>query len=90
MPFAQVASWKTWSQREPHLSGALVSQVRFAGATPLGTSLDRKVLQPLVVAPAYNQHLRKPVLCLIITDGEQKASLEVMMVPLQMQGLLTC
>lgn len=45
-------------------------QVRFGGTTPLGTELDRKVLQPMVVNPARSSQLRKPVLVICITDGE--------------------
>ncbi|WVQ75490.1 hypothetical protein IAR50_005115 [Cryptococcus sp. DSM 104548] len=47
----------------------LVSQIQFSGLTPLGTSLWQKVLQPLVLGPAYHGRLRKPVLVLCITDG---------------------
>ena len=36
----------------------------------MGTNLDRKVLQPLVVNPARSSQLRKPVLVICITDGE--------------------
>jgi hypothetical protein len=48
----------------------MLSQIKFTGTTPLGTSLDRKVLQPLVLGPARSQQLRKPVLVIAITDGE--------------------
>jgi hypothetical protein len=48
----------------------LALQIKFTGTTPLGTSLDRKVLQPLVVGPARSQQLRKPVLVIAITDGQ--------------------
>ena len=37
--------------------------------TPLGTSLQKKVLEPLVLSPAKHGSLRKPVLIVIITDG---------------------
>ncbi|BFZ55384.1 hypothetical protein PYCC9005_002424 [Savitreella phatthalungensis] len=47
----------------------LVSQIRFTGITPLGTSLERKVLEPYVLGPARASHLRKPVLAITITDG---------------------
>ena len=45
-------------------------QIKFSGTTPLGTNLDRKVLQPLVIGPARSSQLRKPVLVIVITDGE--------------------
>jgi hypothetical protein len=48
----------------------LVSRVRFAGLTPLGTSLRNKVLEPMVVAPARAGRLQKPVLIITITDGQ--------------------
>ncbi|KAF7161782.1 hypothetical protein CNMCM5623_007247 [Aspergillus felis] len=48
----------------------LVSRVRFAGLTPLGTSLRNKVLEPMVVAPARAGRLEKPVVIITITDGQ--------------------
>jgi hypothetical protein len=47
----------------------LISQVKFSGLTPLGTALDQKILQPLVVGPARSNALRKPVLVVAVTDG---------------------
>lgn len=47
----------------------LVSQVKFSGLTPLGTSLQRKVLEPLVLGPARQGRLQKPVVVIAITDG---------------------
>lgn len=40
-----------------------------AGLTPLGTSLDKKILQPLVLGPARAGRLEKPVVVIVITDG---------------------
>lgn len=48
----------------------IVEQVRFSGITPLGTNLDRKVIQPLVIQPIRSRQLQKPVLVCVITDGE--------------------
>ncbi|CAG8223180.1 unnamed protein product [Penicillium nalgiovense] len=48
----------------------LVSQVRFSGLTPLGTSLRSKVIDPMVVQPAQANRLDKPVLVITITDGQ--------------------
>ncbi|RSH82439.1 uncharacterized protein EHS24_007408 [Apiotrichum porosum] len=47
----------------------LVNQVKFSGLTPLGTSLMNKVLQPLVLGPARQGTLQKPVVVIAITDG---------------------
>ena len=47
----------------------LLSQIRYSGLTPLGTSLDKKILQPLVLGPARAGRLEKPVLIIAITDG---------------------
>ncbi|KAK4049947.1 hypothetical protein OIV83_003771 [Microbotryomycetes sp. JL201] len=47
----------------------LVNQVKFSGLTPLGTALDQKVLQPLLLGPARSNMLKKPLLVVAITDG---------------------
>jgi len=47
----------------------LINQVKFSGLTPLGTALDQKVLQPLLLGPARSNQLRKPVLIIAVTDG---------------------
>ncbi|KAL1868167.1 hypothetical protein Plec18167_008358 [Paecilomyces lecythidis] len=47
----------------------LISQVRFQGLTPMGTSLKHKVLDPLVLDAARHGQLQKPVLVITITDG---------------------
>ena len=44
----------------------LLSQIRYSGLTPLGTSLDKKILQPLVLGPARAGRLEKPVLIIAI------------------------
>ncbi|KAJ5983608.1 hypothetical protein N7481_005707 [Penicillium waksmanii] len=48
----------------------LVSRVRFAGLTPLGTNLRSKVIDPMIVGPARANRLDKPVLVITITDGQ--------------------
>ncbi|KAH7424577.1 hypothetical protein KP509_11G014200 [Ceratopteris richardii] len=49
----------------------LLSRVRFSGNTPLGTNFDRKVIQPLILEKARsNVPMAKPVLAILITDGE--------------------
>lgn len=47
----------------------LINQVRFSGLTPLGTNLNNKILEPLVLGPARANRLQKPVLIIAITDG---------------------
>ena len=47
-----------------------VKCLRGVGLTPLGTALDRKVLQPMVLGQARSQSMQKPVLVICITDGE--------------------
>ncbi len=49
---------------------SLVSQVNFSGMTPLGTNFDKKVIQPLVLGQAGSNTMMKPILAIIITDGE--------------------
>ncbi|GAA5866521.1 hypothetical protein JCM8547_000653 [Rhodosporidiobolus lusitaniae] len=48
----------------------LIASVNFSGLTPLGTSLEQKIIQPLVVGPARANALRKPVLVIAVSDGE--------------------
>lgn len=55
--------------RNSQEAAQLVQRVRFSGLTPLGTSMDRKILQPLVLGPARSNALQKPVLIITITDG---------------------
>ncbi|KAI8924627.1 hypothetical protein BC831DRAFT_464410 [Entophlyctis helioformis] len=48
----------------------LLQRVSFSGMTPLGTRFNERVLQPLVLQPALAGRLNKPVLAIVITDGE--------------------
>ncbi|KAL2918931.1 hypothetical protein HK105_201765 [Polyrhizophydium stewartii] len=48
----------------------LVERVRFSGMTPLGTQFKSKVIDPIVLGPAISGQMAKPVLTIIITDGE--------------------
>lgn len=48
----------------------LMKKVNFSGLTPMGTQLRAKVIEPLVVGPARNNQLQKPVLIIAITDGQ--------------------
>ena len=54
---------------EPQIE-AIVDSVGFKGLTPMGTSLQNKVLAPMVIKPAKEGALRKPVLVITITDGQ--------------------
>ena len=56
--------------KQPQQVEDLISRVRFQGLTPMGRELQNKVLQPLVVNAASAGQLRKPVLVIIITDGQ--------------------
>lgn len=46
-----------------------IRRARFQGVTPLGTALDQKILQPMLVRPAMARQLRKPLLVVVVTDG---------------------
>ena len=56
--------------RTPTDVQTLIQQVRFSGLTPLGTSLDAKIIQPLLIGPARSNQLPKPLLIIAVTDGE--------------------
>lgn len=56
--------------KTPQQVEQLISSIRFQGLTPMGRELQNKVLQPLVVNAAQSGQLRKPVLVIIITDGQ--------------------
>ncbi len=45
-------------------------QVQFTGMTPLGSSLDSKVIRPFLGGGISNRNLQKPILVITITDGE--------------------
>ncbi|KAL8864509.1 MAG: hypothetical protein Q9198_009816 [Flavoplaca austrocitrina] len=48
----------------------IVSRIQYTGLTPLGTELRNKVIDPMVLGPARNRQLQKPVLVVTITDGQ--------------------
>jgi hypothetical protein len=56
----------------------LVSRVTFTGPTPLGSMLQRKVLEPMLFAKAAVQ-VAKPLLVIIVTDGEPDSKEEVLL-----------
>lgn len=41
----------------------------------MGTMLEKKLILPFVTGPAQNGALRKPVLVIVITDGEPVGTL---------------
>jgi uncharacterized protein YegL len=49
---------------------ALLGQIQYCGTTPLASSLQSKVLAPIVYRLADQGQLSKPVLIISITDGE--------------------
>jgi hypothetical protein len=48
----------------------IFTRVSFSGLTPLGTQLNAKVLEPLVLGKARRNALEKPILVVAITDGQ--------------------
>lgn len=48
-------------------------QIKFTGMTPLGSSLDSKVIRPILGAGIHSCNLEKPILVIAITDGEPTA-----------------
>ena len=48
----------------------IMSHVEFKFNTPLGGQLRAQVLEPLVLEPARRGQLRKPVMVIVVTDGE--------------------
>lgn len=44
--------------------------VNFKGLTPMGTSMDKKVIQEIVLPKARSGQMQKPVLVIAITDGQ--------------------
>ena len=56
--------------KTPQQVEELISRIRFQGLTPMGRELQNKVLQPLVLNAARSGQLRKPVLVMVITDGQ--------------------
>lgn len=50
-------------------ANALMGQIKFSGLTPLGTALQQKIMEPLVLGPARAGRLQKPVLIIAVTDG---------------------
>lgn len=47
-----------------------MDKIDYTGGTPLGTRLSSKILEPMILSKAKSGSLRKPVIVVIITDGE--------------------
>lgn len=47
-----------------------INSVDFDGCTRLGNVLDSKIIQPLIIQKARSGTLRKPVVVVVIPDGE--------------------
>lgn len=56
--------------RDALTANNLIQQVQFTGMTPLGSSLDSKVIRPFLGGGISNRSLQKPILVITITDGE--------------------
>lgn len=48
----------------------LIANIKFAGLTPLGRELKRKVIDGLVIPKARSGQMQKPVLVITVTDGQ--------------------
>lgn len=48
----------------------IVDQIQYSGMTPLGSMFQRKAVEPLLLGPARQGTLRKPLLFIVVTDGE--------------------
>jgi hypothetical protein len=56
--------------RDSVTAASIAQQVNYNGLTPLGTQLDAKVVRPFVAGPVQSRSLQKPILVIVITDGE--------------------
>ena len=48
----------------------MIANTKFSGLTPMARELQNKILGPLVLQPARNGQLQKPILVITITDGQ--------------------
>lgn len=55
--------------RNERMVDHIISKIQYVGLTPLGTELRNKVIDPLILGPARNRQLQKPVLVITVTDG---------------------
>jgi hypothetical protein len=52
-----------------------MKELNYDGGTPLGTRLSSKILEPMILSKAKHGLLKKPVIIVIITDGEESVLL---------------
>lgn len=54
-----------------------IKKMQFSGGTPIGTAITRYVVNPLILNKARKGSLKKPVLVIIVTDGEPDSKNDV-------------
>lgn len=54
-----------------------ISKMNFSGGTPIASSLSNKILNPMIIKLINKNALQKPVLVLIITDGQPDSKNDV-------------
>jgi len=50
------------------------ARIQCVGSTKLGTILNNKIVEPMILSKAREKTLRKPVIVVIITDGEVRTT----------------
>ena len=50
------------------------ARIQCVGDTKLGTILNTKIVEPMILSKAREKTLRKPVIVVIITDGEVRTA----------------
>ncbi|KAI9854542.1 MAG: hypothetical protein M1813_000955 [Trichoglossum hirsutum] len=48
----------------------MIDSVNFRGGTQLGRALESKIIQPMVIQKAKDESFKKPLITIVITDGE--------------------
>ena len=51
-----------------------MEKIDYEGGIPLGTRLSSRILEPMILSKAKYGSLRKPVIVVIITDGEESVT----------------
>ena len=62
LPGAARSSKEGNGVRSPEQAAEFIQRLKYNGMTPLGTSLEDKVIKPFVTKPLKKKALRKPVL----------------------------
>lgn len=55
----------------------IIKDTRFSGTTPLGRALKNKIIEPMVMRKFNQGQLQKPVLVIVLTDGEPDSKEDV-------------